>query len=194
MIHVHDTCQKMGPWEHIILFNSRQFTSRSGTRTWNLRIPDVQIHYSDINCFWGQSTGRLDHVHPGDMANMFQAKPPRIVRRPNLFAPNCITDIISLHSVWHHIVAMNWVDAMCALAQGSYPCASRDKPHDKIDSTPYPTMPSLGLIQVADWILRATFFRENINIYLHLLSFLHTNKTQLVEIPPRVRQGPACST
>ena len=38
------------------------------------------------------------------------------------------------------------------------------------------------------------FLRENINIYLHFLSFLHTNKTQVVEIPPRVRQGPAYST
>ena len=42
--------------------------------------------------------------------------------------------------------------------------------------------------------LRAKFLRENINIYLHLMSFLHTNKTQEVEIPPRVRQGPAYST
>ena len=42
--------------------------------------------------------------------------------------------------------------------------------------------------------LRANFFRGNINIYLHLMSFLHTNKTQVVEIPPRVRQRPAYST
>ena len=42
--------------------------------------------------------------------------------------------------------------------------------------------------------LHAIFFRENINIYLHFMSFLHTNKTQVVEIPPRVRQGPAYST
>ena len=42
--------------------------------------------------------------------------------------------------------------------------------------------------------LRATFFRNNINIFLHLMSFLHTSKTQVVEIPPRVRQGPAYST
>ena len=41
--------------------------------------------------------------------------------------------------------------------------------------------------------LRAKFFRENINICLHFLPFLHTNKTQVVEIPPRVRQGPAYS-
>ena len=42
--------------------------------------------------------------------------------------------------------------------------------------------------------LRAKFFRENINIYLHFMSFLHTNKTRVVEIPPQVRQGPAYST
>ena len=38
------------------------------------------------------------------------------------------------------------------------------------------------------------FFRENIKIYLHFMSFLHANKTQVVEIPPRVRQGSAYST
>ena len=32
--------------------------------------------------------------------------------------------------------------------------------------------------------LRAKFFRENINIYSHFMSFLHINKTQVVEIPP----------
>ena len=42
--------------------------------------------------------------------------------------------------------------------------------------------------------LRAKFFRVNINIFLHFMSFLHTNKTHVVEIPPRVRQGPAYST
>ena len=42
--------------------------------------------------------------------------------------------------------------------------------------------------------LRANFFRGNINIYLHFLSFLHTDKTQVVEIPLWVRQWPAYST
>ena len=42
--------------------------------------------------------------------------------------------------------------------------------------------------------LHAKFFRVNINIYLYFVSFLHTNKTQVAEIPPRVRQGPAYST
>ena len=31
--------------------------------------------------------------------------------------------------------------------------------------------------------LRANFFGENINIYLHFTSFLHTNNTQVIEIP-----------
>ena len=42
--------------------------------------------------------------------------------------------------------------------------------------------------------LRAEFLRYNINIYLHFMSFLHTNKTQVVDIPPWVRQAPAYST
>ena len=42
--------------------------------------------------------------------------------------------------------------------------------------------------------LRAKFVRENINISLHFMSFLHTNKTQVAEIPPRVRRRPAYST
>ena len=42
--------------------------------------------------------------------------------------------------------------------------------------------------------LRAKFFRVNINIYLYFMPFLHNNKTQVVQIPPRVRQGPAYST
>ena len=41
--------------------------------------------------------------------------------------------------------------------------------------------------------LRAKLLRKNINIYLHFMIFLHTKKTQVVEIPPRVRQGPAYS-
>ena len=41
---------------------------------------------------------------------------------------------------------------------------------------------------------RAKFFWGNINIYLHFMSFLHTDKTHVVEIPPRVTQGPAYAT
>ena len=48
---------------------------------------------------------------------------------------------------------------------------------------------------IADLTLYVLFcFRENINIYLRFMSFLHTNETKVVEIPPRVRQGPAYST
>ena len=42
--------------------------------------------------------------------------------------------------------------------------------------------------------LRDKVLRENINVYLHFMSFLHTSKTQVVEIPPRVGQGTAYST
>ena len=42
--------------------------------------------------------------------------------------------------------------------------------------------------------LRAKFFRVNINMYLHSMSFLRTNETQVVEIPPWVIQGPAYTT
>ena len=42
--------------------------------------------------------------------------------------------------------------------------------------------------------LRAKFFRVNINMYLHFMTFLRTYKTQVVEIPARVRQGPAYTT
>ena len=42
--------------------------------------------------------------------------------------------------------------------------------------------------------LRAKFFRGNINIYLHLLSLLHIDMTQVVEILPQVRQEPTYST
>ena len=39
--------------------------------------------------------------------------------------------------------------------------------------------------------LHAKFFRVSINMYLHSMSLLRTDKTQVVEIPHRVRQGPA---
>ena len=42
--------------------------------------------------------------------------------------------------------------------------------------------------------LRAKFFRENINIYLHFVSFLHIDMTQVVEILPQIRQEPTYST
>ena len=42
--------------------------------------------------------------------------------------------------------------------------------------------------------LRAKFFRGNINIYLHFVSFLYTDMTQVVEILPQVRKESTYST
>ena len=42
--------------------------------------------------------------------------------------------------------------------------------------------------------LRAKFFRGNINIYLHFVSFHHTDTTQVVEILPEIRQESTYST
>ena len=42
--------------------------------------------------------------------------------------------------------------------------------------------------------LHAKFFRENINLYLHFMLFLHIDKTQVVENFPHVRQEPPYST
>ena len=42
--------------------------------------------------------------------------------------------------------------------------------------------------------LRAKFFRENINIYLHFVLYLHIDTMQVVEILPQIRQEPTYST
>ena len=42
--------------------------------------------------------------------------------------------------------------------------------------------------------MRAKFFRESINIYLHFVSYLHIDTTQVVEILPQIRQEPTYST
>ena len=42
--------------------------------------------------------------------------------------------------------------------------------------------------------LRAKFFRGNINIYLHFVSYLHIDTTQVVEIFPQIREEPAYAT
>ena len=42
--------------------------------------------------------------------------------------------------------------------------------------------------------LRAKFFRGNINIYLHFMSLLHIDMTQVRKILPQVRPGPTYST
>ena len=41
--------------------------------------------------------------------------------------------------------------------------------------------------------LRAKFFRGNINIYLHFMSFLHIDLAQVLKILPQVREGPTQS-
>ena len=43
-------------------------------------------------------------------------------------------------------------------------------------------------------IIIIKFFRENISIYLHFVSFLHIDTTQVVEILPQIRQELAYST
>ena len=53
---------------------------------------------------------------------------------------------------------------------------------------------SLGLSDLRVNPLRAKFFRGNINIYLHFVSFLHIGMAQVVEILPQVRQEPTYST
>ena len=42
--------------------------------------------------------------------------------------------------------------------------------------------------------LHAKFFRRNINIYLHFMSLLHIDMTEIVEIVPQVRQELTYST
>ena len=42
--------------------------------------------------------------------------------------------------------------------------------------------------------LHAKFFRGNINIYLHFVSLLHIDTTQVLKILPQVRLGPTYST
>ena len=41
--------------------------------------------------------------------------------------------------------------------------------------------------------LRAKFFRGNINMYLHFVSFLHIDTMQVVEILLQIRQEPTYS-
>ena len=42
--------------------------------------------------------------------------------------------------------------------------------------------------------LRAKFFRGNMNMYLHFVSYLHIDMTQVVEILPQINQEPTYST
>ena len=42
--------------------------------------------------------------------------------------------------------------------------------------------------------LRAKFYRGNINIYLHFVSFLYIDMTHVAKILPKIRQEPTYST
>ena len=42
--------------------------------------------------------------------------------------------------------------------------------------------------------LQAEFFRGNIDIYLHFVSFLHIDGMQVFEILPQIKQEPTYST
>ena len=48
--------------------------------------------------------------------------------------------------------------------------------------------------EISKNLLHAKFFRENINIYLHFVSYLHIDTTQVIEILPQIRQEPTYST
>ena len=62
----------------------------------------------------------------------------------------------------------------------------------------------VGWVWVKSWLewihlvdfnpLRAKFFRGNINIYLHFMSLLHIDMTQVLKILPQVRPGLVYST
>ena len=52
----------------------------------------------------------------------------------------------------------------------------------------------MGIVQSFINPLSAKFFRGNINIYLHFVSFLHIDTMQVVEILPQIRPEPTYST
>ena len=53
---------------------------------------------------------------------------------------------------------------------------------------------SITVITIVINPLRAKFFRGEHHIYLHFVSFLHIDTTQVVKILPQVRQEPTYST
>ena len=55
--------------------------------------------------------------------------------------------------------------------------------------------PSVGTMLMGKliFLLRAKFFRGNINIYLHFVSFIHIDMIQVLKILPQVREGPTHS-
>ena len=69
-----------------------------------------------------------------------------------------------------------------------------DKPFRESMMTPFtdPYMWHYGEDGLTLYVL--FFFRGNINIYLHFVSFLHIDTTQVVEILPQIRQESTYST
>ena len=108
----------------------------------------------------------------------------------NINALFCHCHLIILHWIQMRCKILScwiWMVNYCQTCSLAYPrqiMPVREAPEEAT------VQPMFG---AADWPC-AIFFRENINKYLHFMSFLHTNMTQVVEIPPRVRQGPAYST
>ena len=54
--------------------------------------------------------------------------------------------------------------------------------------------PGWGILNKNVIPLRAKYFKANINMHLHFVSFLHIDTTQVVEILPQIRQEPTYST
>ena len=78
------------------------------------------------------------------------------------------------------------------------PSESSLDPHYSVSSL-NPGISSADLCMFTGWKnninpLGAKFFRENINIYLHFVSYLHIDMTRVAEILPQIGQGLAHST
>ena len=68
-------------------------------------------------------------------------------------------------------------------------------PSEEGDTRPSPVDPATGEERGTSLNpLRAKFFREIINIYLHFMSSLHIDMTQVLKMLPHVRPGPTYTT
>ena len=81
-----------------------------------------------------------------------------------------ISAVALLNRGWIRVWMSNYIEIICL----------------GVISDPNPTI-DIGLATLFE-PLRAKFFRENINIYLHFVSYLHIDTTQIVEILPQIRQ------
>ena len=87
---------------------------------------------------------------------------------------------------------MHFIHGDCQLTDRStkitwLKCCNSYQPCSVLVIEPYALMYSINSF-------RAKFFRGNINIYLHFMSLLHTDMTQVLKILPHVRPGPTYST